>query len=151
VGGTAERTGEGWPLASVADDGVGETLEPLWDRPAVNAWNARRAAVLSWLGWCSERGDDGSACPAGAKRLTPPDAETPVRSKMAVGRLIARREVHLREKTLWRMLDETCARAEETPGVSKTGRTGPRSLLKILKSRLPCTHSCRLTFTGNLG
>lgn len=32
---------------------------------------------------------------------------------MAVDRLIARREVHLREKTLWRMLYETSARAEE--------------------------------------
>ena len=31
----------------------------------------------------------------------------PGRSKMAVDRLIARREVHLREKTLWRMPYET--------------------------------------------
>lgn len=37
---------------------------------------------------------------------------------MAVDRLIARREVHLREKTLWRMLYETVARAEEILGVN---------------------------------
>ncbi|MET8029974.1 site-specific integrase [Streptomyces avermitilis] len=36
---------------------------------------------------------------------------------MAVDRLIARREVHL-EKTLWRMLYETAARAEEILGVN---------------------------------
>jgi hypothetical protein len=36
--------------------------------------------------------------------MAPPDSETSARSKIAVGRLIARREVHLREKTLWRML-----------------------------------------------
>lgn len=31
----------------------------------------------------------------------------------AIDRLNFRREIHLREKTLWRMLYETCARAEE--------------------------------------
>ncbi len=37
---------------------------------------------------------------------------------MAVDRLIARREVHLREKTLWRMFFETSGRAEEILGVN---------------------------------
>lgn len=36
-----------------------------------------------------------------------------MRSKSAIDRLIARRDVHLREKTLWRMLYETWARSEE--------------------------------------
>ncbi|MFC7428771.1 hypothetical protein [Nocardia tengchongensis] len=48
-----------------------------------------------WLSWCCEQGWDAPAVPATA------------------GRLIARREVRIREKTLWRMLCETCARAEE--------------------------------------
>jgi hypothetical protein len=56
--------------------------------------------VLSWLGWCAEYGYDGLAVPAWTKRLAVPDSETPARSKMAVDRLIGRREVHLREKTL---------------------------------------------------
>nr|WTB12039.1 site-specific integrase [Streptomyces antimycoticus] len=113
VGKTAERLGEGRPLAAVADDEIGGVLEQLWGEAAVNTWNARRAAVLSWLGWCTERGYDGPAVPAWAKRMPPPDSQTPARSKMAVDRLIARRDVHLREKTLWRMLYETVARAEE--------------------------------------
>ncbi|MFJ2203291.1 tyrosine-type recombinase/integrase [Streptomyces violaceusniger] len=118
VGKTAERIGEGRLLASVADDEIGEALELLWGRSAANTWNTRRASVLSWLGWCSERGYDGPRVPVWAKRLTPPDSETPARSKMAVDRLIARRDVALREKTLWRMLYETCARAEEILGVN---------------------------------
>lgn len=61
VGKTAERLGEARPLASVADDEIGEALELLWGTAAVNTWNARRAAVLSWLGWCRERGYDGPA------------------------------------------------------------------------------------------
>ncbi|MEU5160102.1 site-specific integrase [Streptomyces sp. NPDC020875] len=113
VGKTAERIGEARPLASVADDEIGGALETLWGRSAANTWNARRASVLSWLGWCRERGYDGPAVPAWASRMPPPDSQTPARSKMAVDRLIARREVALREKTLWRMLYETCARAEE--------------------------------------
>lgn len=56
AGKTAERLGEARPPASVAADEIGEALELLWDTAAVNTWNARRAAVLSWLGWCRERG-----------------------------------------------------------------------------------------------
>lgn len=118
VGKTAERIGEARPLGSVADDEIGEALELLWGTPAVNTWNARRAAVLSWLGWCESYGYDGPAVPALTKRLAVPHSETPARSKMAVDRLIARREVHLREKTLWRMLYETAGRSEEILGVN---------------------------------
>lgn len=102
MGKAAECLGEARPRATVADDEVGGALEQLWGEAAVNTWNARWAAVL----------------PAWAKRLPPPDSETPARSKMAVARLIARRDVHLREKTLWRMLDETVARSEEIIGVN---------------------------------
>ena len=102
----------------MANDEVGEALELLWGTAAVNTWNARRAAVLSWLGWCADHGYDGPAVPAWVKRMTPPDSETPARPKVMVDRLIARREVPLREKTLWRMLYETCARAEEILGVN---------------------------------
>ena len=54
---------------------------------------------------------------AAASRLSA-DSETPARSKMAIDRLIARREVHLRAKTLWRMLYDTAARAQEILGVN---------------------------------
>lgn len=59
VGKTTERLGEGRPLASVEDAEIGEALELLWGRSAVNTWNARRGAVLSWTGWCSEHGYEG--------------------------------------------------------------------------------------------
>ena len=110
-----EGTGVGWsrPLAGVADEEVGEALEALWGEAAVNTWNARRAAVLSWLSWCREHGHTAPAVPAWVKRAAAPDSQTPVRSRTAIDRLIARRDVHVREKTLWRMLYETCTRAEE--------------------------------------
>lgn len=113
VGKTAERLGEGRPLALVEDVEIGEAMELLWGRSAVNTWNARRGAMLSWTSWCSERGYEDPTVPAWAKQPAVPDSETLARSKMAVDRMTARREVHLRGKTLWRMLYETSGRAEE--------------------------------------
>jgi integrase len=118
IGKTAERLGETRPLAAVSDEEIGEALELLWGSAAVNTWNARRAAVGSWLAWCRERGHDAPAIPAWTKRMPAPDSQTPAHSKMAIDRLIAHREVHLREKTLFRMLYETAARAEELLGVN---------------------------------
>lgn len=46
IGKTAERVGEARPLASVADEEIGEALELLWGS----------AAVGPWLAWCRERG-----------------------------------------------------------------------------------------------
>ncbi|MDH3026199.1 hypothetical protein QEN35_17670 [Gordonia alkanivorans] len=51
---TTATLGETRPLANVADDEIGETLETLWGSSAVNTWNARRATVASWLAWCRE-------------------------------------------------------------------------------------------------
>jgi hypothetical protein len=45
IGKTAMRLGEARPLASVADEEIGEALEVLWGGAAVNTWNARRAAA----------------------------------------------------------------------------------------------------------
>ncbi|GAA2419984.1 hypothetical protein GCM10010404_93030 [Nonomuraea africana] len=59
--------------------------------------------------------------PAWTKRLTVPDSDTPVRSRMAIDRLIARREVHLREKTLYRMLYESAGQSEEILGIAWPG------------------------------
>ncbi len=57
---------------------------------------------------------------------------------MAVVRLIARREVHLRERTLWRMLYETCAHAEEVLGVNieDLDLAARRCLLKAKGARI---------------
>ncbi|MEV1005040.1 site-specific integrase [Nonomuraea sp. NPDC050202] len=113
VGKIAQWLGEHRPLTAIADDEIGEALEALWGSAAVNTWNARRAAVLSWLAWCHDRGHAAPAVPAWAKRLAAPDSQTPARSTTAIDRLITRRDVGLREKILYRLLFETAARAEE--------------------------------------
>ncbi|MFC5188147.1 site-specific integrase [Actinomadura harenae] len=66
------------------------------------------------------------------RRLPVPDSDTPVRSRMETDRLVARREVELREKTLYRMLNETAARIEELLDVNieDLNLTGRRCLVK---------------------
>jgi integrase len=137
VGKTAERLGEVRPLASVSEDEVGEALELLWGSAAVNTWNARRASVGSWLSWCRERGHDAPAIPAWVKRLPVPDSEVPARPKMAIDRLVAHREVGVREKTLYRMLYETASRAEEVLSVNieDLDLTGRRCAVKAKGAR----------------
>lgn len=58
------------------------------------------------------------AVPPWVKRAAAPDSDAPVRSHTAIDRLIALWDVGVREKTLWRMLYETCARAEELLAVN---------------------------------
>lgn len=118
IGKIVEQLGETRPLVSVADEEIGEVLKLLWGSAAVNTWNARRASVGAWLAWCRERGHDAPVVPVWVKRLPVPDSETPARSRVEIDRLIACREVDLREKTLCRMLYETAARIEELLGVN---------------------------------
>ncbi|SDJ99058.1 hypothetical protein SAMN04487820_103313 [Actinopolyspora mzabensis] len=96
------------PPAAVADNDAGEALESLWagqlqapGTPAAPQW------VPGWPG-------AGNAMRPGRAGMVhtpraPPDSETPVRSRRAIARLVARREVALREKTFY----ETAGRAEE--------------------------------------
>ena len=64
-------------------------------------------------------------------------SQTSDRSKMMIDRLIARREVHLREKTLWRMLYETSGRVEEILDVNigDLDLAGRRCLVKAKGTR----------------
>jgi integrase len=110
----AAELGPGRQLAAVPGDEVAVALLRLWGESAPATWNRNRAAVASWLTWCAQK----KRWPA---PQLPPDAERRKESNDAtralprgrVERLLSRRDVPLREKTLWRMLYETAARASE--------------------------------------
>jgi integrase len=101
-------------LAAVPGDEIAAALHRLWGESAPATWNRNRAAVVSWLTWCAAK----KRWPA---PQLPPDAErrkenndaTRALPRARVERLLSRRDVPLREKTLWRMLYETAARASE--------------------------------------
>jgi integrase len=110
----AAELGPGRHLGTVPGDEVAAALRGLWGESAPATWNRNRAAVASWLTWCAQK----KRWPA---PQLPPDAErrkensdaTRALPRARVERLMSRRDVPLREKTLWRMLYETAARASE--------------------------------------
>jgi hypothetical protein len=95
----AAELGPGRQLAAVPGDEIAAALRRLWGGRAPATWNRSRAAVVSWLTWCS-----------GKKRWPapqlPPDAErrkenndaTRALPRARVGRLLSRRDIPLREK-----------------------------------------------------
>ncbi|MEU4234419.1 tyrosine-type recombinase/integrase [Nonomuraea sp. NPDC026600] len=73
-----------------------------------------RAAVASWLSWCrSVKRWAAPSVPGEAERSREHPDETRAVPKTTLHRLLSRRDIPLREKTLWRMLYETAARAAE--------------------------------------
>jgi integrase len=110
----AAELGSGRALADVPGEEIACALLRLWGGSAAATWNRNRAAVVSWLNWCAQK----KRWPA---PQLPPDAErrkenndaTRALSRSRVDWLLSRRDVSLREKTLWRMLYQTAARASE--------------------------------------
>jgi len=108
----AEVIGPGRKLAEVDDDEVGDALAELWGGAKPATRNRNRAAVGSWLAWCADKQHwAGPALPGSAERQRENNDDTKAVSRSRIDRLCRRRDVPLREKTLWRMLYESASRA----------------------------------------
>jgi integrase len=110
------------PLADVSGGEIAAVLRRRWGGAAPSTWNRNRAAIVSWLNWCTTTqrwagpplGDDAE------RRREHADA-TKALPNAAIERALSRRDVPLREKTLWRMLYETAARASEILALNVEG------------------------------
>jgi Phage integrase family len=110
----AAELGPGRPLAAVPGDEVAAALRRLWGDRAPATWNRNRAAAVSWLNWCASRKRwPAPQLPGDAERRKEHSDATRALPRGRVERLLSRRDIPLREKTLWRMLYETAARASE--------------------------------------
>jgi integrase len=109
----ADHLGADRLLATVASDELAAALEHLWGQAKPATWNRNRAAVGSWLTWCGRNGYAAPALPPAAERRPDHVDETKALTRPAIERLLTRRDIPLRERTLWRMLYETAARAAE--------------------------------------
>jgi len=110
----AAELGGGRELADISDDEIAAVLKALWARAAESTWNRNRAAANAWLSWCRDRQRwPAPAVPAICERRKEHVDATKDLPKAAIERQLSRRDLPLREKTLWRMLYETAARANE--------------------------------------
>ena len=88
-----EAVGGDCPVTDLYPGRVAAVFGELWAGRAAATWNTRRTAVRAFASWCGER--------------------WPLAGDPLAGVEPRRRSVPLREKTLWRMLYETAARASE--------------------------------------
>jgi integrase len=101
-------------LADVDAKEIANALETLWSDAAPATWNRNRAAIGAWLAWChTVKRWPAPALPADCERRAEHADHTHDLPKRAIDRQLSRRDIPLREKTLWRMLYETAARASE--------------------------------------
>ena len=108
----AERLDPDRALDGVDDAEIGDTLTALWGGAKPATWNRNRAAVGSWLTWCAAKQHwTAPALPDTAERLRENNDDTKAVSRTRIDRLCRRRDIPLREKTLWRMLYESASRA----------------------------------------
>lgn len=108
----ADEIGPGRHLGEVDDAEVGDALTELWGHAKPATWNRNRAAVGSWLAWCADKQHwTAPALPGSAERQREHNDDTKAVSRSRIDRLCRRRDVPLREKTLWRMLYESASRA----------------------------------------
>ncbi|MFI6031621.1 tyrosine-type recombinase/integrase [Amycolatopsis magusensis] len=108
----ADRLDPDRALADLADAEIGDALTALWGEAKPATWNRNRAAVGSWLAWCADKQHwTAPVVPSSAERLRETNDDTKAVSRSRIDRLCRRRDVPLREKTLWRMLYESASRA----------------------------------------
>ncbi|HEY2269495.1 MAG TPA: site-specific integrase, partial [Streptosporangiaceae bacterium] len=100
------------PLAEVSGEELAGLLEQLWGQRAPATWNRNRGAVTAWLSWCAASRLPAPVLPASAERRRE-HLNATVRCPARRSTGLTRRDLPLREKTLWRMLYETAARASE--------------------------------------
>lgn len=107
----ADLLGADRELAGIEDGEISAALSELWGQTKPATWNRNRAAVGSWLAWCADKRHWAApALVSSVERRGEPEDTTKAVSRSRIDRLCRRRDVPLREKTLWRMLYESASR-----------------------------------------
>ncbi|PZS22164.1 MAG: site-specific integrase, partial [Pseudonocardiales bacterium] len=108
----ADRLGPNRELADIDDNEIEVALTALWSSAAPSTWNRNRAAVSSWLSWCTTKARWAApGMPGTCERRTEPTDHTKAVDRASIDAICTRRDIKLRERVLWRMLYETVSRA----------------------------------------
>jgi site-specific recombinase XerD len=102
----------GGPLGQVSPEQVADAFTAAWDGVAPRTWNRHLAAVRSFRSWAAGRWPVVDLAAHLERRKENPD-RTKVIDRHRIEALWERRDIPLREKTLWRLLYESAARAQE--------------------------------------
>jgi integrase/recombinase XerC/integrase/recombinase XerD len=124
--------GEATPVTGVTPEELERVLAGRWGTAtgtAASTFNRHRAAVLSFIGWCADRGWTSPDLPARVADVVEPRKvrrrsederrERPL-DRVLLEQLWALPGVAGRDRLLWRMAYETWARAEELLGLDVT-------------------------------
>jgi integrase len=108
----AAQLGGDRQLAEVSEMEVAAALDELWGTAGPATWNQRRAAVGSWLSWCTaaQRWAAPGVPPSAERRRENADSTQAV-DRARIDRLCKRSDIPLRERCLWRLLYESASRA----------------------------------------
>lgn len=100
-------------VAKLTPAKVRRTLESRWGQAAPSTWNSRMTALQSFVRYCHRNGWIKRDPLKGMERKREPRDETKAIAYDDLENLWSGADIGLREKTLWRMLYETAARANE--------------------------------------
>ena len=101
------------PVTDLDADRVAAVFAERWDGCAAATWNTRRVAAQAFASWCQDRWPLGGDLLTGVEPRRRRADNTRAIPLGDLEELWRRRTMPLREKTLWRMLYETAARASE--------------------------------------
>jgi integrase len=106
--------GDATPVSTLTADAVAEMVSAAWGQAAARTWNRHRSAIRSFSAWAASPGRGWLTADLAALLERRPETRDRTRaiSRPAIAALWDRRDVPLREKTLWRLLYESAARAQ---------------------------------------
>jgi site-specific recombinase XerD len=99
-------------VAAITAEQVGRVVADGWGGGAARTWNRHRAAVRSFTTWATGRGFLAVDLAALLEYRPPTRDQTRAIDRRTIIALLKRRDVPLREKTLWTLLYESAARAD---------------------------------------
>ncbi len=105
----------GWdlPLDQLDSRKLLDIFQKCWGEGKPSTWNTRFTAVQSFVSYCQRNAWLQHDPMALVDRRRSPRDQTKAVPYEDLEALLSRRDIHLREKTLWRLLYETAARAGE--------------------------------------
>ncbi len=109
----AKELGRDLPLDQLDSRKLLGAFQERWGSAQPSTWNTRITAVKSFLSYCRRNGWLDHDPMALVDRRRQPRDQTKAIPYEDLERLWSRRDIRLREKTLWRMLYKTAARAGE--------------------------------------